>query len=263
MLHLRYFVLLIFGSSRTAARPFELSIYLLGVLAAAFITGVTGFAFGLVAAAIWLYALAPTDSTFLIGTYALLVQGFAVWKLRGAIVSRRLLPFVVGSAAGVPGGALLLQYADAAQLRFMVGVLLIAFASYSLTRPAMPVVRHAGPPLDLLASVLNGVIGACTGLGGLIVNIWCSVRGWSSDEQRAVFQPTAVVTFLITVLWLGGSGAVSEDAGWLFVIGLPALIVGTLAGWKAYGRLDPVRFRRTVLYVLLGAGVVLTFTSPI
>ena len=68
-----------------ALAPFELSVYVLGTLVASFITGVTGFAFGLVAAAIWLYALSPTESTFLIGAYALLVQGFAVWKLRGAL----------------------------------------------------------------------------------------------------------------------------------------------------------------------------------
>jgi uncharacterized membrane protein YfcA len=241
--------------------PFELSVYVIGTFLAAFVTGITGFAFGLVAAAIWLYALHPTQSTFLIGAYALLVQGFAVWKLRSAIVPRRLTPFVVGTAAGVPGGALLLQYAAAVQLRFTIGVLLIVFASYSLTRPAMPVIRQGTSALDFLASVLNGVVGASTGLGGLVVNVWCSVRGWTPDEQRAVFQPTAVATFLMTLLWLGGTGAVSEDAVWLFVIGLPVLILGTFVGWRAYGRLDQVRFRRTVLHVLLGAGVVLIFTS--
>jgi uncharacterized membrane protein YfcA len=241
--------------------PFELSLYLLGTVAAAFITGVTGFAFGLVAAAVWLYALAPTESTFLIAAYALLVQGYAVWKLRRAIVPRRLSPFLIGTAAGVPGGALLLEYAAAIQLRFTIGVLLIAFASYSLTRPTMPVVRRAGPALDFVASVLNGVIGASTGLGGLVVNVWCSVRAWTPDEQRAVFQPTAVATFLMTLLWLGAKGAVTEEAAWLFVIGLPALIFGTLVGWSAYKRLEQVRFRRIVLYVLLGAGLVLVSTS--
>lgn len=241
--------------------PFELLVYVLGTFLAAFITGVTGFAFGLVSAAIWLYALSPTESTFLIGAYALLVQGCAVWKLRRAIVLRRLTPFLVGTAAGVPGGALILDYASTTELRFSIGVLLIAFASYSLTRPAMPVVRHAGPALDFIASVLNGVVGASTGLGGLVVNVWCSVRGWTPDEQRAVFQPTAVVTFLMTLLWLGGTGAVSEEVVWLFVIGLPVLALGTLLGWRVYGRMDQVRFRRIVLYVLLGAGMVLMLTS--
>jgi uncharacterized membrane protein YfcA len=60
--------------------------------------------FGLVAAAIWLQALGPAQTTALIAAYALLVQGYAVWRLRKSIVPARLWPFVVGSAIGVPIG---------------------------------------------------------------------------------------------------------------------------------------------------------------
>ena len=41
-----------------------------------------GRGFGLVAAAIWLYALPPSQTTALIVAYGLLVQAYAVWKLR-------------------------------------------------------------------------------------------------------------------------------------------------------------------------------------
>ena len=67
--------------------PFDLTIFVLGTLAASFVTGAAGFAFGLVAAAIWLYALPPSQTTVLIVTYGLLVQAYAVWKLR-----QRLMP---------------------------------------------------------------------------------------------------------------------------------------------------------------------------
>jgi uncharacterized membrane protein YfcA len=76
----------------------ELSIFLIGSFAAAFVTALAGFAFGLIAAAIWLYALAPQQTTTLIVAYGLLVQGYAVWKLRHTINASRLVPLVVGSA---------------------------------------------------------------------------------------------------------------------------------------------------------------------
>ena len=61
---------------------FDLFIFILGTFAAAFVTGLAGFAFGLVAAAIWLYALTPIQTTALIVSYGFLVLSYAVWKLR-------------------------------------------------------------------------------------------------------------------------------------------------------------------------------------
>lgn len=57
----------------------------------AFVAGVAGFAFGLVAAAIWPHVLTPLQTATLIVVYGLIVQGYAVWKLRRALDRRRLL----------------------------------------------------------------------------------------------------------------------------------------------------------------------------
>src|ERR1700730_1215107 len=79
---------------------FELAIFLGGTFAAAFVTGLAGFAFGMVAASIWLYALTPLQASILILAYGLLVQGFAVWKLRHSLNLYRLPPLPLSSGAG-------------------------------------------------------------------------------------------------------------------------------------------------------------------
>ncbi len=240
---------------------FDLAIFLVGAFAAAFVTGLAGFAFGMVAAAIWLHALTPIQATALIVAYALLVQGYAVWKLRQALNLRRLMPFIVGSAIGIPAGIFVLKWASPSDLRIAVGVLLILFSLYNLIRPKLPEAKEAGFALDTTVGVLNGILGGSTGLGGILPTIWCGMRGWKKDEQRAVFQPTAVATFLMTIVWLGGAGALTADIGWLFAIGLPALFAGSWLGLKLYGRLDEATFRKVVLYVLLLSGVALVTTS--
>src|SRR5687768_14379833 len=235
----------------------HLTIFLAGTFAAAFVAALAGFALGVVALAIWLYALTPVQAAALIAAYALLVQGYAVWKLRRSIDVRRLLPFILGSAVGIPAGISVLKWASPADLRNAVGVLLILFSIYSLARPQLPQVRRAGSLLDGVVGVFNGVLGASTGLGGTLPAIWCGTRGWNKDEQRAVFQPAAVATFLMMIAWLGGAGILNADIGWLFMIGLPALFAGTWLGWKLYGRLDETTFRKVVLYVVLVSGVAL------
>lgn len=237
----------------------DLSIFLAGAFVAALVTGLAGFAFGMVAAAIWLHALTPLQVTVLIVAYALLVQGYAVVKLRHALNARRLLPFIAGSAAGIPLGIIILKWASAPHLRIAVGLLLILFSLYNLARPKLPELRWAGALADAGIGVLNGILGGSTGLGGILPTIWCSMRGWSKDEQRAVFQPTAVATFLMAIFWLGGTGTLTGDTMGLFAIGLPILAAGTLLGWKLYGRLDEAMFRRIVLGLLFVSGITLAW----
>ncbi|HMA75221.1 MAG TPA: hypothetical protein VKP67_27595 [Xanthobacteraceae bacterium] len=55
------------------------------------------------------------------------------------------------------------------------------------------------------------------------------MRGWRRDEQRAAFQPTAAATFLMCLVVFDATGALSLDMVWLFAIGLPFLLLGTLA----------------------------------
>ena len=61
---------------------FELPIFLVATFAGALVAGLSGFAFGLVAASLWLYILSPVQTATLIVAFGLIVQGYSVWKLR-------------------------------------------------------------------------------------------------------------------------------------------------------------------------------------
>jgi uncharacterized membrane protein YfcA len=101
------------------------------------------------------------------------------------------------------------------------------------------------------------VLGGATGLAGILTTIWCGLRGWSKDQQRAVFQPVGVAIFAMSAVWIGAHGAVSADTVKLFLIGLPVLFAGTWLGLRLYGRLDEAAFRKLVLFLLLLSGVAL------
>jgi uncharacterized membrane protein YfcA len=237
--------------------PLDLSLFLLATFLAALVAGMAGFAFGLVAAAIWLHILTPLQTTTLIVAFGLIVQGYSVWKLRRGLKLERLLPFLIGGALGLPMGVQLLRWAPAETLRVAIGILLIAFSLYSLARPQFRAVTAGGRMADGGIGVLSGVLGGATGFGGILPTIWSNVRGWPKDEQRAVFQPTGVAIFLGTALFLGGTGTVTPDTVRLFLIGLPALLLGSWLGLRLYGKLDEAGFRRVVLALLLVSGLAL------
>ncbi|UWU69628.1 sulfite exporter TauE/SafE family protein [Bradyrhizobium sp. NC92] len=115
----------------------ELPLFLLATFAGAFVAGLSGFAFGLVAAWLWLYVLTPLQSASLIVGFGLLVQGYSVWKLRSALDWHRLWPFIVGAVIGVPTGVSLLTWADPKSVRIAVGAVLIAYSLYAFFRPQL------------------------------------------------------------------------------------------------------------------------------
>jgi uncharacterized membrane protein YfcA len=239
--------------------PLELPVFLLATFAGALVAGLSGFAFGLVAASIWLYILSPLQSATLIVAFGLIVQGYSVWKLRHALDWKKLRPFIIGAAIGVPMGVTVLTWTDPAWVRAGVGVFLVLYSLYAFFRPTLKPVEGGGAVADAGVGFLNGVLGGMTGLAGILVTIWSGLRGWPKDQQRTIFQPVAVAIFLMSAFWLGAKGAITPDIIKLFAIGLPVLIAGTWLGLKLYGRLDEASFRKVVLVLLFVSGVVLIF----
>jgi uncharacterized membrane protein YfcA len=236
---------------------FELPLFLLATFAGAFVAGLSGFAFGLVAASLWLYVLTPLQSASLIIGFGLLVQGYSVWKLRGALDWRTLWPFMLGAVIGVPLGVSLLAWADPKSVRIAMGAILIAYSLYALLRPKLKVAAKVSPVADVTVGFVNGLIGGLTGLAGIVVTIWCNLRALPRDVQRATFQPVAIVVFAMAALWLGAKGAITLETAKLFALGLPFLFAGTWLGLKLFGRIDETAFRKIVLVLLFVSGVAL------
>jgi uncharacterized membrane protein YfcA len=235
----------------------DIVLFCAAAFAAAFVSGLAGFAFGLIVMPIWLHVVSPLQAAALIALYAMVLQAYPVWKLRHALRIRRVLPLVIGGLAGIPLGIEFLRVTPADTMRGVIGVFLVAFSLYSLLKPALRPVTGERPLLDGGVGVLGGVLGGATGLAGLVPAIWATLRGWSKDEQRAVFQPVGVALFFAMLLFLGGTGTYDRPTLLLFLLGLPGVVFGLWLGLRLYGRLDEAAFRKIVLVVLLLSGVVL------
>jgi hypothetical protein len=233
-----------------------LGLYLSATFIGGMTTGLAGFAMGLVVSGIWLHIITPTQTAALIVGYALLAQSYSIWKLRQAMNWRKIAPFIVGGAVGVPIGASLLAFIDPAHLRIGVGVLLVLYSIYSLAKPTLKPV-HAGMPADLGVGFLNGLLGGLTGLGGIIVTVWVQLRGWPKDVQRIVFQPVILAAQAMTAISLAFAGAYTSETVKLYLLGVPVLAAGMWVGLKLYGKLDDAAFRKVILVLLLVSGLTL------
>ena len=110
---------------------------------------------------------------------------------------------------------------------------------------------------DAGIGLVNGMLAGLTGLPGFIITVWCQLRGWTKDLQRAVFQPVMLAAIVINVISLGIVGAITIDVVRLYLLGLPAMLAGLWIGFKLYGKLDDVAFRKLLLLLLLISGLAL------
>jgi uncharacterized membrane protein YfcA len=233
-----------------------LGLFLLASFLGGLTNGLTGFALGLVVSGIWLHIITPPQTAVLIVGFSLVTQGYGIWKLRHALNWRNVAPFIIGGTIGIPVGTMLLAYTNPAYLRIGVGILLVLYSSDSLLRPKLKPL-DSSVSIDVGVGVLNGLLAGLTGLVGVVVTIWCQLRGLPKDVQRTTFQPVMFASGIVTAISLSVAGAVTTGMVKLYLLGLPMMLVGMWCGFRLYGKLNDETFRRIILLLLLVSGVAL------
>ena len=232
----------------------HLSVFLAAAFFGGLTSGLSGFAMGLVVSGVWLHIISPDQNATLIVFCGLVTQGYGIWRVRHAILWRKIAPFIVGGAIGVPIGTALLTTLDRSNLRISIGMLLILYSLYSLLRPTLKPI-DAGRPADFAVGITNGLIGGFTGLGGIAVTLWCQFVGGAKDAQRAIFQPVMFATFFMSAVSLTIAGGVTNETVRLYLFCLPALVAGIWCGFKLYGKLNDAAFRKVILTLLFLSGM--------
>lgn len=234
----------------------HLALFLAATYFGGLTSGLSGFAMGLVVSGVWLHLVSPQQNALLIVLCGLVTQGSGIWRVRHAINWWTIAPYIIGGAVGIPVGTALVTTVDPDTIRFTIGVLLLAYSLYSLTRPAFKPPK-ASFLADLGVGVINGLIGGLTGLGGVAVTVWCQLRGGKKDELRAVFQPVLFATFVMTTISFAIAGTFTIETLKLYAFALPVLVAGIWSGFALYGKLDDAAFRKVILVLLLASGVAL------
>ncbi len=187
-----------------------LTIFLLASFLGGLTSGVAGFAMGLVVSGVYLHFLTPLQTAALIvglrlcdaGLWRLVVAARGAMAKCGAVHRRR-----TDRSAGGHDAAHLYR---PAYMRVGVGVLLVAYSVYSLVRPAIKL-THEDVSTEVGVGFLNGLLAGLTGLVGIVVVIWCQLRNWPKDVQRAIFQPVLLATILTSTVSLTVAGAVTAE----------------------------------------------------
>ncbi|MCP5267155.1 MAG: sulfite exporter TauE/SafE family protein [Burkholderiaceae bacterium] len=110
----------------------------------------------------------------------------------------------------------------------------------------------------VLAGALSGGLAS---LSGPLATLWCGLKPWTPDEQRAVYQPFNFAILSAALAGFGLAGLLTPEFVRLVALSLPATLAGVWIGRRCYGRVDASLFRRIVLGMLAVSGLTLVAQS--
>ncbi|NMU91661.1 sulfite exporter TauE/SafE family protein [Achromobacter ruhlandii] len=232
----------------------------IGAAVAGFVQGLSGFAFGMVAMSFWAWALDPRLAAALAVFGALTGQLLAVFSVRRGFNWALLWPFLLGGLAGIPLGVLVLPHLDMDWFKAVLGALLALWCPVMLMAQRLP--RIGGNRWgDGAVGLAGGVLGGIGGFAGSVPTLWCTLRGFNKDTQRAVIQNFNLSMLSVTMAIYLATGIVTRDMAPMFAVVAPAMLIPTLLGTRLYIGISEVTFRRVVLGLLTCSGLTLLASS--
>ncbi len=222
---------------------------------AALLQTTSGFGFALMAMPLVALVIGVKAAAPLVALVGWTLYAVNLVRYRRSVERRVLLPLAVAAALGVPVGVWALTNVDEDVVKSLLGVILIAYALYSLWRPQTAPLRSelwAYP-----AGFLAGVLGGAFNTPGPPVIIYGNLRQWSRNLFRSTLQALFLFSSSLVILSHIAAGNLTAATIPTYLLLVPALLLGVWAGSIIDRRISNERFRGLVLALILATGVLL------
>lgn len=226
------------------------------VFAAALVSSIAGFAFSALAGAALIYLLQdPVRTVGILVTCSIAIHGYCAWSVRRSLDWRLLAPFLLGGVITVPLGVWLLARTPLHVFAAGLGAFLVAYGAYMILRREELVVP-ASTACDATVGGLGGLLAGLAGFPGASVTVWCGLRGWSKERQRALCQPF-ILLMQVEALALVGAARPAAIPAETFYLYLPLALVAAWVGVGLLRRMSTAQFNLVVRLLLVVSGAAL------
>jgi uncharacterized membrane protein YfcA len=229
----------------------------LGAAIAGLVQGISGFAFAMVAMSIWVWGINPQLAAAMAVFGGWTGQVIAAMRVRRGWQFTILWTFVLGSLIGIPIGTQLLPLLDPNHFKLVLGCLLVLGCSAMLIASRLPRIKSGGRVADALVGTLGGILAPLSGFSGLAPALWCTLRGYTKDDHRAVLQNFNLIVLSATFASNVWTGRVRAQNLPQMAVVAGSLLLPAVWGSKIYIGMSPTSFRKVVLWVMVFAGLVM------
>ncbi|MFO7680372.1 MAG: sulfite exporter TauE/SafE family protein [Chloroflexota bacterium] len=227
------------------------------VFAAIFTQTVTGFGLALISMPLLALVLPLQVAAPLVALFGGVAEVLLLLRYRAALNVRAVAVLIAASMVGIPVGVYLLGQGDEGVVTAVLGVIVLVYALYALLGFRLPALTSR---LWAVAfGFVAGILGGAYNTSGPPVIIYGNCRRWPPAEFKSNLQGFFLVVSAIVIITHFFSGNITAVVWYNFFIAVPALLLGLFAGSYLDKYIDPLRFRRIVLLVLVCLGLSLIF----
>jgi len=222
------------------------------IFLAVFTQSLAGFGSALVAMAFLPELLGIRVATPLVAMVAMTLEGILLVRYRAVLNLRAVWQVSVASLVGIPLGMLTLKRIDEGSAMTILGVLIFTYALYNLFELRLPEMNH--PAWAYTFGLLAGMLGGAYNTSGPPVVIYGNSRRWLPVEFKSNLQGFFFFNSIVVVFGHALSQNITPLVWQDYLMAIPALALGILAGVSLDRMINPVVFRRLVLGLLLVMG---------
>lgn len=227
------------------------------ILLAIFVQSLTGFGSGLVSMAFLPGLLGVRTAAPLVALITATLEFFLLLRYRSAFKLGNVWRLTVASALAIPLGGYALGRLDENLLLTGLGLVISGYALYALLNFRLPELKH--PAWAFLAGFLAGLLSGAYSIGGPPAIIYGTCRRWAPDEFKSNLQGFFLVNDVLAIINHGINGRLTSTVSYFYLLTLPVLAVGLLAGSHLDRYLDPATFRKLALGLLVAMGLRMAF----
>jgi uncharacterized protein len=227
------------------------------------IAAVSGFGIGSLLTPLLVLSMPTAEAVAVVAIPHFIATALRLAGLRRGIHWPTFRQFGIASAIGGLIGAAIQAWLRSPQLSMVLGILLISAGSSELAQRRLPLPTTRF--WRLLGGALSGLFGGMVGNQGGIRAAALLGFNLSARELVATSTASAILVDAARVpIYLLTSGSAIIAAKGIVVIATIGVIIGTLVGVPALGRIPPSGYRRMLgtLLVLLGLWLLVTAIRP-
>ncbi len=239
----------------------DLILIILIVLLASIIRSAFGFGDALIAMPLLAFFISIKTAAPLVAMIGLTISIIILAKNWKKAYTKGLWVLILFCFLGVPIGVFALKYLDERIVKLILSIIIITFSAYNLFKPKLLLLKNNN--LIWVFGILSGFLGGAYNTNGPPVIIYGRMKGWEPVNFRAILQTVFLPTNIMIIATQGLGGFWSRDVLSYYLMSLPVIIFGTMAGSFIFKRIDSQKYIFGIDLLLILVGLLLFITTII
>jgi len=223
------------------------------IFLAIFTQSLSGFGLALVSMPLLVGVIGIQAATPLVALVGITAESLILLYYRESFNIRAVAHVLVAAVVGVPIGLIFLRRVDAEVVTAVLGLILILYSLYALIGFKLPQLSH--PVWAYVTGLLGGIIGGAYNTSGPPIIIYGTCRRWPPAEFKSNLQGYFVFISAFTIVGHGLAGNLDTAVWQNFLLTLPGIALGLIAGFSLDKYINPQRFRQLILILLIILGI--------